>query len=502
MFGQFNRRRLLASSAALAASGISLPFLANLPKATARPLDVKHVQFAPDIAPLVALIEETPREELLSRVASAIKKGASYNDVLSALFLAGVKNIRPRPVGFKFHAVLVVNSAHLASQAAPEDQRWLPIFWALDNFKSSQAADVREGDWTMPAPSDKLPAASESTAAFTQAMDNWDGEAADRAVISLARNEGQHRIFERFFRYGARDFRDIGHKAIFVANTHRALGVIGWRHAEPILRSLTDAILEHEGENPAKREADADMHWRRNEPLAKRIPANWLDGRGDEGATRELVAMFRETAPAEACVAVVAALEKGIGPQSIWDAIYLASAELLGQQPGIISLHSLTSANALRFAFDATGDDDTRKMLLLQNAAFLPAFREAAKRRGAIGDFRILDLAPSTQAASSEPLADILATISSDKKQAAGKILGYAETEASAETFMDAARALIFSKGSDSHDYKFSSAVLEDYYRVSPAFRNRFLAATVFHMKGSGDKDTGLLQRTKAAFGA
>jgi hypothetical protein len=34
--------------------------------------------------------------------------------VLAALLLAGVRNIQPRPVGFKFHAVLVVNSAHLA----------------------------------------------------------------------------------------------------------------------------------------------------------------------------------------------------------------------------------------------------------------------------------------------------------------------------------------------------------------------------------------------------
>lgn len=500
MSRQFNRRRLLTSSAALAASGLSLPFLSKLPRATARSLDVKHVQFSPDIAPLVALIEETPREDLLPQVATAIKKGASYNDVLSALFLAGVKNIRPRPVGFKFHAVLVVNAAHLASQAAPEDQRWLPIFWALDNFKSSQAADVREGDWTMPSPSDQLPSASESGSAFQKAMDDWNGEAADRAVISLTRSQGQHSIFERFFRFGARDFRDIGHKAIFVANTHRVLGVIGWRHAEPILRSLTDAILEHEGENPAKRDAEADMHWRRNETLAKRIPTTWLNGRVDEGATKDLVSMFRDTPPEGACKAVVAAFENGIGPQSIWDAIYLSSAELLGQQPGIISLHSLTTANALRFAFSATGDDETRKMLLLQNVAFLPAFREAAKRRGALGEFRIFDLAPSTSSSASDGLADILETISSDKVKAASKILSFAKTDQSAETFMDGARALIFSKGNDSHDYKFSSAVLEDYYQVSPIFRNRFLAATAFYIKGSSDKDTGLLQRTRDAF--
>src|SRR4029453_18712014 len=88
-------------------------------------------------------------ERLLEEVAARIKRGTTYREVLAALQLAGVRNIQPRPVGFKFHAVLVVNSAHLASQNSPEADRWLPIFWALDQFKSSQARDVREGDWTM-----------------------------------------------------------------------------------------------------------------------------------------------------------------------------------------------------------------------------------------------------------------------------------------------------------------------------------------------------------------
>ena len=79
-------------------------------------------------------------EKLMKRIAFTLI-------ILAGLFLAGVRGIQPRPVGFKFHAVLVVNSAHLASIASPDEHRWLPIFWALDHFKSSQAADVREPSW-------------------------------------------------------------------------------------------------------------------------------------------------------------------------------------------------------------------------------------------------------------------------------------------------------------------------------------------------------------------
>jgi hypothetical protein len=64
---------------------------------------------------------------------------------------------------------------------------------------------------------------------------------------------------------------------------------------------------------------------------------------------------------------------------------------------------------------------------------------------------------------------------------------------------MDAGRLLIFFKGSDSHDYKFSSALLEDYEHVSPAWRDRFLAAGMMQLRGSTGPDIGLVRRAKSA---
>jgi hypothetical protein len=58
---------------------------------------------------------------------------------------------------------------------------------------------------------------------------------------------------------------------------------------------------------------------------------------------------------------------------------------------------------------------------------------------------------------------------------------------------------LIFLKGNNAHDYKFSTAVLEDYYHVSPAWRNRFLASSVYNLRGSAGSDNALVQRTRAA---
>ena len=63
----------------------------------------------------------------------------------------------------------------------------------------------------------------------------------------------------------------------------------------------------------------------------------------------------------------------------------------------------------------------------------------------------------------------------------------------------NAARRLIFLKGQNAHDYKFSAAVLEDYFDVTPAWRGQFLATSVFNLRGSGDRDNPLVQRTRAA---
>ena len=64
---------------------------------------------------------------------------------------------------------------------------------------------------------------------------------------------------------------------------------------------------------------------------------------------------------------------------------------------------------------------------------------------------------------------------------------------------MTVARRLVFNKGTDSHDYKFCSAALEDYYQTTPHWRNRYLATSLFNLRGSGGHDTGLLERTRAA---
>jgi hypothetical protein len=501
-----NRRQFFKVSAATAAClGLGdLQFLSRLPRLSAAEAVIPPnvVRFSPEIEPLVQMIEDTPRERLLEEVASRIHRGLSYRQVLTALMLAGVRNIQPRPVGFKFHSVLVVNSAHLASLSSPDSDRWLPIFWALDYFKSAQAQDAHEGDWAMAAPDDsKLPSSRKARRAFIEAMDNWDEPAADAAVTGLARTAGAQEIFEIFCRYGARDFRDIGHKAIYVANSWRTLQAIGWQHAEPVLRSLAYALLDRGGgPNPAKGDLEADRPWRRNQAIAGKIRPDWLDGETSSSATSELLGVLRQASPEEASAQVVELLNRGVSAQSIWDALFNGAGELLVRRPGIISLHAVTSTNALHFAFQTSSNDEIRRLLLLQNAAFLTLFRgdETSLSTDKLDELQL----PNGPDNKAPTLDEIFNDISQDRMRAAGKTLAWLKTNPLPNEFIAAARRFVFLKGTNSHDYKFSSAVLEDYQNISPAWRDHYLAASVFNLRGSGDADNNLVERTRSALQA
>jgi len=489
-----------ATAAALAGIG-NLAFLAKLPRVSAAEaaLPSGAVQFHPDIEPLVRLLENAPRSRVLEEVAAKIKRGTSYREVLAALLLAGVRNIQPRPVGFKFHAVLVVNSAHLASLASPDTDRWLPIFWAIDQFKSSQAQDVQQGDWTLSAIDESgVPSSHKAKQALIDALDNWDEGAADAAIVGLVRTAGAHEIYEILCRYGVRDFRELGHKEIYTANSFRCLEAIGWQHAEPVLRSLVYAMLDRVGEkaNPSKADLPADRPFRRNLENAKKLRAGWLDGKPNADATREMIAAIRDGSAVDTSNKAIELLNRGVAPQSLWDAFFDGAGELLMRQPGIASLHAMTFTNATHYSFQHTRDEETRKLLLLQSAAFLPLYRGNSKDKG----IHIDTLEPVVlKNSGADAVEEIFADVSKDKLSASRKILAYLKANPDPKPLADAARRLIFLKGRDSHDYKFSSAVLEDYAFMAPEWRNRYLAASVFNLKGSGDKDNDLVQRTRAA---
>ena len=275
---------------------------------------------------------------------------------------------------------------------------------------------------------------------------------------------------------------------------------VGWRHAEPVVRSLAYALLAHEGDNPARRDAPADHAWRRNQGLADQFPADWPAGKIGREASVDLLAALRHSSSDDACDVVVKLLRQGTAPQSLWDGLFCGAAELLLRQPGIVALHAVTTTNALHRAYQTSGDDRTRRLLLLQSSAFLPLFRQAMEGRGGLHDVAIDRLEPIPLSGDgAQAVEEVFGEIGHDRQQAVGKAFGFLQGKGAAKDLMEAARRLILLKGSDPHDYKFSVAALEDFYQVSPPWRDRFLAASMVQLRGSTEKDNALVARIRAA---
>ncbi len=499
MAGDLRRRQFLQSASALGlGAGLGgLSSLATITPARGAALVVgpDSVRFRPEIEPVVRWIEQTPRDQALETAISHLKAGLSYRDLLSGLFLAGIRNVKPRPVGFKFHAVLVINSAHLLAQTAGVEERLLPLLWALDNFKNSQAQDIKEGDWTLGAVDEaKVPSATLASAAFVRAMEAWDSDAADVAAAGLARGTGAAQAMEPFWRYAVRDQRDIGHKAIFAAQCWRTLQAIGWQHAEPVLRSLAFGMLDLRGdERPV-----VVGPYESNLEQAKKIRDDWQDGKADPGSTVALLETIRQATPEAASIEAVRLLNGGASPSSLWDAIVLGGSELLMRSPGIVSLHAVTAANALHFIYGASGDDTTRRLALLQAVGWLPLYRGRARPDGAIRIDAIENRA--TDSPGDEAVGELFAAISKDRKQAAEKTMSYLARGGSNDLIFAAARRMIFHKGKDSHDYKYGAAAWEECQLASdPKWRPALTAAMMFNLPGAATADSPLMNRAREA---
>jgi len=368
------------------------------------------------------------------------------------------------------------------------------MFWALDNFKASQAEDVRQGDWALGRVDEsRVPSPHRARAEYTQAMEAWDADAADAAVAGLCRSTGAAETMEPIWRMAVRDQRNIGHKPIFAAQSWRTLQAIGWEHAEPVLRSLTFGLLDLQGDRPRPLGPyDANLE------NARQVREDWQIGRLDPGATRSLLQTIRQASPEAAAAEAARILNEGVAPGALWDAVMLSASELMMRNPGIISIHATTAANSLHYIFHASGDDLTRRLALLQAVGWQPLYRDRAKSANPI---EIDTLKPAERIAlGDEAVGEIFATINDNRGQAAAKTVAYLDRGGSTGRLFDAARRMIFHKGTDSHDYKYGAAIWEECLAATePKWHAPLAAAAMFNLPGATTRDSPLMIRAREA---
>jgi hypothetical protein len=450
-------------------------------------------------AVLLNLLEDSPRERIPRELVRMIRAGLRYEDLLSALVLAAVRNVQPYPdVGFKYHSVMMLRSIHLTTQHISSSDKWLPIAWATDYFKETQAQERDTDGWRLPTRA-ATPVGSVQAArqALIVALDKWDRDAADAAIVNYAQAARPEEIFSLLFPYGARDLRAIGHKAITVSNAHYLIELLGSAQAEPILRSTVAALQNHDADpNPATQDLRPDQSWRHNLKWLPEIPENWKQGRNDAGARAELHAALYRVSEQESGAVVIELLRQGISPDTIWQVLFDTAAELLMHQPGIVPLHAQTTANALYYAYRVCSDQRTQQLTLLQCAAFIALFRKlvgAKQPDPSLEALQPLALEGSVVDAIGEVFADVAA---GRRLQAARKSLGYLQSGGDAEALIAKARHHLVYNADEVHDYKFSEAVFDSYAHLSnSAWQCRFLSAGMAYFKAPAERPGPLVEQ-------
>jgi hypothetical protein len=462
-----------------------------------------------DFEALVGLILETPRERCAQVLGEELRRGLSYRQALAGLLHAAVLHQGT-------HEIAMMFSAQRISGELPVKDALLPLFWAFDSL-ARRIASVRPKEPVIrPLATGTLPSPDKALRVLNEAVAAQDRPTAELAAVSLFRSIGARQTLELVWRYACRDGDNLGHKAIVCANIWRSLDSVGWEHAEIPLRYVLG------GSAPIGRGTDGTYESSRQlaSQTQRKLPSDWSSAKADHKATLELYEEIRAARTASVVDWICQQLTGGtVTAGSAWDAIHLSAADLLyrfktREDMRGWPVHSVTSSNALHYAFRNTMDNETRLLLLLQAAARISdQMTRRALDKGQLRDIRIADLGPAEVSAERETaIQEIFALLPCKRlNDAAGdavdrpnddeacrKAFALLTVPSHRSAFIRSACELVNRKATwNAHDFKFPAAAFEDTGFISECWRPHFLAATVHAIHGPRSEDAPIFEQAR-----
>ncbi len=451
---------------------------------------------------LAQRIREAPRGKVLDLAADAIGRGAGPRDLLGATFLAGVRDVRPQPVGGNLHSVMSVEASYrLAESAASREEAFLVALWNLDGFKATQREE-RGAQWVLPpAPTVSFPSEATARRELVAALEAWDAERADRAVVGLLPFHGREALYEVLWPYVARCMAYLGHKVVYGAMSEAVLRRLEWRYARPAARSLVSGLIG-DGHTPLRTRAYGHAL-----ELAGAFPDGWLSGRGDD--PEESLTILRALLAGDYRTAqrtVVDAARAGLSTRTIWDAIRLAAAELWLRRKSnapesgeaIRAVHAVTEVWSLGHAWRTASLERNRRLLLLQAAAWIPELRDALVERDAIsmagpGIDRL-----GAEAAEAQNRPASLDELFEAGEPAAARVF-LARRGDQAPAFRERLRRQVAPKGVEYHQFKYAVALEDESAPTHPRWIPYLLAPAVGYMPTRETADNELTARSRHA---
>lgn len=497
------KRREFVQSIATVGVGATLAQWASAEDA---PLNAEGIRLDSSTAPLVKLLEETPRDDLPDMLVRQLARGVPERKLIEAIFLF--------PVLWQgHHSVYIVHAARQLSLDLPREDRMLPFFWAVDVMKEHL---TRFQNRRVEPVKGKLPSRSKALVEFTDAMEAMDAQRAEHAVIGLSRTIGPEQTYRRVLSFAARDQSFIGHIPIAIVNAGRLLPVIGWRHAEVVLRWMMQQMYGRRLYPLEKQPYPHNVE--RVKSSLERLPAGWTSSASNRAAVLELYELILKWKWWKANEWIVEEMAGGrITAGAAWDAIHLACADMMichkqgGDRLGNRALHSNTAVNALHFVFRNSSDDESRLLVLFQAVALACEFRYDELNRELLRDLRVVDMEASDVASADTAVESIMASLPpreflksqpdrTGQDAAARTAFSLASAFPNDPTLLSAARRSMSRRLTlDAHEMKYPVAMLEDLSRVSPEWRPHLTAALVVYLQGANSENNPAVTRGLAA---
>ncbi|MFN3653133.1 MAG: hypothetical protein ACK47B_26430 [Armatimonadota bacterium] len=324
-----SRRALLADvgrGMLLASIGTGLTAELGLTPAAAEAETAGTLAFG-RLEPLVCLMQETPAETLLPRLADRLSAGTPLRDLVAAAALANARTFGGEDY-IGFHTMMALSPAYHMARELPVERQPLPVLKVLyRNSARIQETGGRTREVLHPVSPAPAPA---DAAALCEAVRKQDAGRAE-ALFAAAARESAAKAFDDLL-YAVQDQLEV-HRVVLPYRAWDLLEIVGSEHAHTMLRQSVRYCVKAESvRRPAWDEPVALLpQLLEQHRLLERSPGT---REGDDAWLAGLSRTIFGSKPADAAAATAAALAEGYSPAQVGEALSLAANELVLRDPG------------------------------------------------------------------------------------------------------------------------------------------------------------------------
>ncbi len=454
-----------------------------VPSATCDPTDLRA---------LVNRALTDNEDAYLAWLVEAASEGLPMQSIFGALFIAGVENLRGEPGGVLHRPMAAVAAAQLASREGREHPL-VAAAWAHERLRE---VITQSGDPLPPLADPQIPT-GDAIERFEGAMQAWDRDGAEAAIVGVLREHGPTEARQRLWTYGTRHNQFIGHSTILTALGIQALDMCGWALGEASVRTIARGLLSS---NPGIGQELFEASW----GVAPTLHG-LADGHDDDDAVVELIRRAREDSGMQMMELTAELRRAGVSERAIWTGVVCASAEIELRyfDSALVGVHAVDAANALHQIARQSEEPVLSTAAMLQSAAFLQQMRWNAEdiNGGVPSELPQIDTLARDELAPAD-LDDLFTRVGDDRRAGISAALAWLDERGEGHELATQLRDRALQKAQrDAHDYKYIAALLEESALALPSWWPRLLAVGMLRVKAPHDPDWGRYRRTVEVLG-